>query len=89
MTLVLCPTVTSASAAFAIEKSSSAGFGSRLKRVKRCKIGTIPSVTVTSTLNVPAAFGVPLIVPVADIVSPLGSPVADQTPLPAPDPVNG
>ena len=46
--------------------------------------GDAVSVTVTATENVPDAVGLPLIVPVAAIVSPAGSPVADQVSVPAP-----
>src|ERR1700722_7957755 len=46
--------------------------------------GDAVSVTVTVTEYVPVAVGVPLIVPVADIASPAGSPVADQVSVPLP-----
>ena len=39
----------------------------------------LPSVTVTVTENVPTTLGVPVIVPVVELMeSPVGSPVADQ-----------
>ena len=46
--------------------------------VLRC-VGSVESVTVTATVKVPEAVGVPLITPVeAAIVRPAGKPVAVQ-----------
>jgi hypothetical protein len=41
-------------------------------------MGALPSVTVTLTEYMPVLVVVPLIVPEADIVNPLGRPVADH-----------
>ena len=40
--------------------------------------GTVESFRVTETMLVPPALGVPVIFPLALIVKPRGSPVADQ-----------
>ena len=68
-------------------KSSSVLIGSAQNSVNRREIGTIPSVAVTKMLKVPLLVGVPLIVPVADIVRPGGRPLADHTAFALPSPV--
>jgi len=45
----------------------------------------VPAVTVTVTVNVPDAVGVPLIAPVAELIaSPPGSPLAVHASVPVP-----